>query len=228
MKKAKQKKNLSLQIGLLLLAVVVLFNGYTLAKYLLEKRHQTPIAAKNFYFASDLLDGGTHTLQAGANSLSFTLMNYPDSLRVSEVDIQYTASISGPTTNSITGSLTITEKTETVTFTDLAPGTYTVTVSATSPYTKTLTGTFVIPAPVVEVFHTVSDGSGSPVCYLTISVGDYEGSISVTLPDGVTLDPNQTLNTSVTPNTEYRYTFFKANPNTVYTTESFTVRRSGE
>ena len=228
MKKANLKKSLPLLIGLLLLAVVVLYDGYTYAKYITEKDHQTPVAAKNFYFESDLLDGDTHILQSGANSLSFTLMNYPDSLRVSEVDIHYTATITGSTTNSITGILTIAEKADTVIFMDLTPGTYTVTVNATSPYTKTLTGTFVIPAPVEEVSHTVSDGSGSPVCYLTISVGDYVGRITVTLPDGVTLDPNQTLEEIVGPNTEYRYTFFKDDPKTVYTAESFTVRRSGE
>ena len=224
MKQAKKRKlPLSLQIGLLLLAVVVLFNGYTLAKYFMEKDHQEPFVAKNFYLESDLLDGNTHTLQAGADSLSFTLMNYPDSLRVSEVDIQYTATLSGPKTGSLTGTLTVSEKNETVSFTELIPGTYTVTVSATSPYTKTLTGTFVIPTPETDVSHSVADGSGNPVCYLTISVGDYSGAITVNLPAGVTLDPNQTLVTNVTPNTEYRYTFFKTNPNHVYGNADFTV-----
>ena len=225
MKQVKQKKKLplSLQIGLLLLAVVILFNGYTLAKYFMEKDHQEPFVAKNFYLESDFLDGNTHTLQAGANSLSFTLMKYPDSLRVSEVDIQYTATLSGPETGSLTGILTVSEKNEIVSFDGLTPGTYTVTVRATSPYTKTLTGTFVIPPQEVDVSHSVMDGSGNPVCYLTISVGDYSGEITVDIPDGVTLDPNQTLVTNVTPNTEYRYTFFKTDPNTVYGYADFTV-----
>ncbi|MEE1036320.1 MAG: hypothetical protein U0L15_04325, partial [Oscillospiraceae bacterium] len=69
----------------------------------------------------------------------------------------------------------------------------------------------------------VSDGAGNPVCYLTISVGDYSGDISVTPPGGVALDPNQQLVLNVTPNTEYRYTYFKLDPNKVYTNTSFAV-----
>lgn len=223
MKKANHRKNLPLQLGLLLLVVVVLFTGYTLAKYFTEMDHENAYVAKNFYFESDLLDGSTHTLQPGADSVSFVLMNYPDSLRVSEVAIPYTVSITGPVNDSTTGTLPMVKQTDTITFDNLTPGTYTVTANATSPYTKTLTATFVIPASESAVSCSVSDGDGSPVCYLTISVGDYAGPISVNLPAGVILDPTETLVTNVTPNTEYRYTFFKSEPGTVYTDTSFTV-----
>lgn len=209
--------------AVLLVAVAVLQSFNTSAKYTMTKETDAEAVAQAFYFESDLLDGGNHTLQANATSLSFSLMNYPDSLRTSEVDIAYSVTLDGPVKSSQQGDLLMTEKTELVTFTDLTPGTYMVTATATSPYAKTLTGTFEIPPKRAEVSHSVSDGAGNPVCYLTISVGDYSGDIIVTLPAGVALDPNQQLVLNVTPNTEYRYTYFKPDPNTVYSNENFSV-----
>ena len=206
---------------LVVVAVVQSFN--TSAKYTMTKEENAEAVAKAFYFESDLLDGGTHTLQDNATSLSFSLMNYPDSLRTSEVDINYSVTLDGPVKGSQQGILLMTEKTKLVTFDGLKPGEYTVTATATSPYAKTLTGTFEIPEKNTAVSHSVSDGAGNPVCYLTISVGDYSGDISVTPPGGVELDPNQQLVLNVTPNTEYRYTYFKLDPNKVYTNTCFAV-----
>ena len=89
------------------------------------------------------------------------------------------------------GTLEIGEPEEAVTFdlSSLPAGTYTATCNATAPYAKTLSATFTISSAVPSLTHDVADGSGNPVCYLTVTVGDYNGDVSIQWPAGVTPDP---------------------------------------
>lgn len=235
---AKRKKKTRLSgfsvMMLVLLVCAVGLCTFVWAKYASDQKMDTQVSAKAFYFESDLLNGGTHTLPAGTKKLSFLLMNYPDALRTSEVDIQYTAKLLQGSTavKEESGTLEIAEGEETVTFdiSGLSAGTYTLRCSATAPYAKTLSATFkILPAdPSVE--HTVADGAGNPVCYLTVTVGDYNGPISITWPAGVTPDPQDPAAATMTlkSNSEYQFTFFKSNITKVYKDSDFSVEKSAD
>lgn len=237
--KTKQA-SMAQRIGLLLLAVMVLFNGYTLAKYLLEKDGKVAVVAKNFYFESDLLAVSTdatphYTLQAGVDTISFNLMNYPDELRVSEVNIAYKVTLTGGTENRTQkGTIeTVTDQgykriSTMITFDDLDPGTYTVTAEATSPYTQTLQGQFTIVGTNNDLSYTVSDASGSPNLKVTVTTTDYSGNIIISWPADVlpdNTDPllsgasGQNCTIAVQANSEYTFQFFKTTPSGDYTND---------
>ena len=76
-------------VGIILCALV----GDALAKYFQTSTNADAVKAAEFYFTSPILNGLTHELTPGADSVSFTLGNYEDELRVSEVDITYEVSV---------------------------------------------------------------------------------------------------------------------------------------
>lgn len=217
---------------LLLLALAIGLSAFVLAKYTDNRQMDAQVSAKAFYFESDLLNGGSYTLPAGTKQLSFMIMNYPDSLRRSEVDIEYTASLrkDGTAVATKSGTLEIGELEEAVTFdlSSLPAGTYTATCNATAPYAKTLSATFTIASAVPSLTHDVADGSGNPVCYLTVTVGDYNGDVSIQWPAGVTPDPQDPAaeNMHFASNSEYRFTFFKHDITKVYKNDDFTVTKN--
>ena len=83
------------QCGLLLIAVLLAFNGYTVAKYVFQQEDEPVYAAENFYFESDALKEQSatgypsYTLKRGVDAITVDLRNYPDALRRSEVDLKY-------------------------------------------------------------------------------------------------------------------------------------------
>ena len=230
-----------MRIGLLFLAVAVVFNGYTLAKYFMEKNKKVPIAAKNFYFESDLLavSGGAlpqYTLQAGVNNISFCLKNYPDELRSSEVDIAYTVVLKKEDAEkeTKTGTIVAGRNDVPISFADLEAGTYTVTATATKPYTQTLQARFTIVNTDYDLSCIVSDAAGSPNLKVTVTTTDYSGPIEVSWPDGVLPDNTDELlenaqgnnyTIQVNEQSEYTFQFFKTNPNADYTNQ-ISVRKA--
>lgn len=223
---------MALKIGLLLLAVVVLFNGYTLAKYFMERDQKVPVVAKSFYFESDLLAISTgaipqYTLQAGVDEISFSLMNYPDELRDSEVNISYSVSLTkgGSEIKSTSGTINAGRNSVPIRFEGLAAGTYHVTATATNPYTQTLQGRFTIVDTNYGLAYTVSDAPGSPNLKVTITTTDYSGNAVISWPAGVlpdNTDPlmqsadGQSFTVAVNAQSEYTFQFFKTNPNADY------------
>lgn len=226
---------LALRIGLVLVILGVLFTGFNLAKYVTEDSQTNAFVAKNFYFESDLLDGSAYTLPAGTAQLDVSLMNYADALRKSEVAISYQVTLYKDDVKVAgypkSGTLAVNDADGVAkeTFTLSGEGTYRVEVQATGPYTKTLPATtFVVPPQETELDWRVEDGEGSAVCYLVISVGDYDGGILVTTPGAanVQLNPNETVPATVSAYTEYRLTYFKENVGQVYTKENFSVTKN--
>jgi len=229
--KAK-RTSMAFRIGLLLLAVAVLFNGYTLAKYLMEKDQKVPVVAKNFYFESDLLAVSTgavpqYTLQAGVDTISFSLMNYPDELRESEVAIDYTAVLTkdGSTVKSTSGKIEKGRKSIPISFADLDEGTYIVTATATNPYTQTLQGRFTIVDNDTDISYSVSDATGSPNLKVTVTTTDYAGNIVISWPEDVLPDntdallsgvSGQSCTIKVNTQSEYTFQFFKSDPRADY------------
>ena len=242
--KTKQAKRLSpaAGIGLVLMAILLAFNGYTLAKYIKETTKEPLYAAENFYFESDLLkeassdaDIPSYTLQDGSTIISFTLKNYPDELRTSELDITYTAVLykDGETdpADTKTGTINGLAKNDAVVEFDIPASdsstTYLVEVTA-APYETTLKGKFVIPPKSPELSFSVSDAPGSAVLRLTVTTGNYAGNATIYWPQEVLPDNTDPLMTDATGSShtvrfekdysEYTFIFFKTNPSNNYPT----------
>ena len=220
------------RIALLFLAGVVMFSGYSLAKYFVSKDQKISAEAKSFYFESDLLAVSTnaiphYTLQAGVDDLTFSLMNYPDELRGSEVDISYTISLTkdGTEVQAQTGTINAGRNSVPIQFQNLSAGTYTVIANATNPYTQTLKGRFTVVNTNYELSCNVSDAVGSPNLKVTVTTTDYAGNIVISWPEGVlpdNTDPlmqnasGQSCTVEVNAQSEYTFQFFKTNPNVDY------------
>ena len=242
----KTKKRLSpiMGIGLLLIVSLLAFNGYTLAKYIFGHEQEAVFVAKDFYFESDLLKPTDvnlpqYTLQTGVKDIIVTLKNYPDELRTSEVDIAYSVTLkkdgdSEPVTK--TGTLEIAEKNEIISFDNLAPGTYTVTATATKPYTKTLRAEFVVTGMDNNIRWKVNDNAQSPFLQLIVQTADSAGAIRISWPNGVVPDNTDALLAgaisndgdedyfvSMQANAEYAFVFFKEDPDRNYSTDDFAL-----
>lgn len=199
----KAKKNrtgtamAALAMSFVLLLILI---SAALGKYQHQIDNDGYVRAKDFYFTSNLLDGGTHTLapidSTGKTSVTFTLGNHADELRCSEVDINYEVKVepdsSGVTIGQDTNQ-TLTKniiQDDTVTLTFANPGTYTVTAIGTGGYTKTLTATIVIPDQSAHLYQYRENGDG----YVLLTVwneGNQDGDVTITysgIPDNTNPD----------------------------------------
>ena len=195
----KFKKILITFLILIIMLAVVVF-----AKYVTDKRPAILVTAGSFYFESDLLTDDTtmktYTYQEGVDEISVTLQNNIDELRFSEVDIYYTVSLTdieghsvqdknGTTVANITGTLTKDRiDTRTVSFSNLATGSYIVTANATAPYEKEIKANIIITEENSSIEYSVRDTVNSPVIQLTITTNDYSGNVRITWPQGTTPD----------------------------------------
>lgn len=234
-KKAKRGLSVFSACMLVFLACAVCLSAFVLAKYQADQKKDTVVAAKAFYFESDLLseDNPTYTLAAGTKSITVCLRNHADALRHSEVNIAYKVTATGQTAK--TGTLTGGKKSDAdVTFDNLAAGTYTVTAEATSPYSEKLSATFVIPATQGQVEHSVLDAKNSPVLRLTVWSNDYSGSVQISWPEGTYPDNTDPLLANASNSTrkitvsfkndaEHTFVFFKNDPKSQFTDEQFSA-----
>lgn len=227
--KKRERRSLAVLCSVLalLLACVVTFSALVWAKYVSREEKDTVVAAKSFYFESDLLteSGATYTLAPGTTNITIHLKNFADDLRYSDVVIDY--KVTATNQSNKTGKLGSAKKeNHEISFSNLTPGNYEVVATATSPYTKTLKATFVIPAVEGGVFCSVNDAANSPVLRLTVWTEDYSGAVKLTWPAGVAPDNTDPLLANATGNSitinfendsEYTFLFFKANPALTYT-----------
>lgn len=121
------------------------------AKYIRQTELTGVVNARNFYFVSDLLDGGVHQVMVKEDTMaSVTLMNYINEERYSEVDIDYVVEVRD-TDKDEKSSLTVSPAAGTITkgqrnaveivVSGLKAGhTYKITASTDNTYAKTLTG----------------------------------------------------------------------------------------
>ena len=227
------------------LAIIITFINVVMAKYVESQEKETLYVAESFYFESDLLtndaDTKTYTYQKGKDNIQVVLKNNIDDLRYSDVDIEYTVRITdlnGTEVKSpITGTLNKGSiNTQTVNFTDLATGSYTVIATATAPYEKTIKANFVIEAQNSNVSYDVTDIENSSVAQLTVTTNDYNGNVKITWPKGVAPDSTNSnfedINTgynssnktiSVNSKSETIIQFFKQDSSKKYTKEDFKV-----
>lgn len=241
----KKAKKIIKNKHIYMFSVIVLLGFFMLtlskARYVANEENTNGYIAKNFYFNSDLLSTSEDTIYTygnGENAIELTLYNNEDELRFSEVDIAYTVILTdGNGTEIETKSGTLAGgkiNTETINFDDLSTGTYNVTATATSPYTKTLYGTFYITEKNDTLSYEVSDSENSSILYLTISTNDYSGEVIVTYPNGVIINntdliiesysDNSTITINVNANSEYSLIFFKEDITNVFSKEDFAIK----
>jgi len=188
----------ALVLGLVLLVVLI---SAAFARYQHQFTPEGSIKAQDFYFTSDFLDGGAHTLAPGSTEVSFTLGNYADELRYAEVDITYTVTVKledGAAAGDVTltngsGTLVKDKKSDAaVTISGLKPGkTYTVTAVGKGGYEKTLTATVEV-LPEEAVVYKALDTTNSEYVLLTVWAQGYQGSVTITPPAGKNLIPDNT------------------------------------
>ena len=209
--KQKMRRTAWLRTGMILSVLLLLSGiGGVVAKYATEiTSEDNTVRAGAFYFTSDLLDGGKHTLAVGTNgmaSVTFHLRNHADALRYAEVDIAYTVTVteqnsdgtsaaaSGGTVNleNGTGTMQAGENHDAeITVTGLSAGkTYKIEAQATSPYTATLSATVTVTNLDNEIhYDTKTTGA---ILEVTVWTLDYDGSISVTYGAGLIPDNTDT------------------------------------
>lgn len=200
-RKAK-KKYVGIAAIVMCLLLFTLLIGAAIGRYQRQLRSEGYVRAKEFYFTSDFLDGGTHTLNPGNDSVIFTLGNHADDLRFSEVDIAYTVTVEPGTGVQVkydTQTLTKDAKSDgTVTISGLQPDTiYTVTATGTggegsaSGYEKTLIATIRVLNPDPAVYKHL-DTTNSSYVLLTVWAQGYTGDVTITPPAGANLIPDNT------------------------------------
>ncbi len=194
------RKKVIISTVAVVLSLCLFLIGMLVAKYLNEKNSDGLVRAKNFYFTSNLLDGKQHTLAPGSTSVTFMLGNHEDDLRYSEVDIEYTVTITfgdGTTTSATIakdkgtlakGSI----RDEKITISGLQPGkTYTVTAVGKGGYKKTLTAMIAVPEKAVQLYYYTDDSAGAYTLLTVWNEGDEKGEVTITytgIPDNTNPD----------------------------------------
>jgi len=185
----------ALAVSLVLLVVLI---STAVGRYQHQLSSDGSVRAKEFYFTSDFLDGGVHTLAPGSNEVRFTLGNHADELRFSEVDIDYDVTVAPADGVSVECDRADKKlpasgvQDNTVTIKGLKPGTYyTVMATGRGGYEKTLTATIEVLPGGEKLYYYLESGE-----YKLLTVwneGDTDGSVTITytgIPDNT--NPNMT------------------------------------
>lgn len=196
-RKAK-KKSAGATLAVLAVCFVLpaILLGAVIGRYQHQLQSDGSVRAREFYFTSDFLDGGTHTLTPapapGTTQVSFTLGNHADELRFSEVDIAYEVTVTpvdGVSVEGGSGTLTQNEKSDaTVIIKNLKPGvTYTIEATGTGGYQKALTATIEVLNTEPAVYKYL-DTTNHEYVLLTVWAQGYQGDVTITPPAGLIPD----------------------------------------
>lgn len=218
-----------------------------LAKYYRNKQNKIGIVSTEFNFTSDLLEvpaaNGSfpeYINAKGSNIITFKVNNYEDDLRITTSDIEYKIIIKNSNNvvvfeQEYTLSASSSKQSKEFKIDTLIIDTYTVEVTSTSPYKKTLKASFVMQDTDNDITYTVSDGIGSTIIMLTISVEDYSGYINIKWPNNVFPDNSDPLLENAIDCTsykvyfnsysEYTFIFFKSDSGQVYTNSDFEISK---
>lgn len=233
-----------------ILSIILIVNCImipVMAKYYKNKKNNIAIEASEFYFTSDLLDveatNGSfpeYTNAKGSNVITFNLNNYEDDLRITTVDIEYKIVIKNSSDIVVFEQGYIlpassTKQNKKFEINSLPIDTYIVEVTSNSPYQKTLKAKFIMQDSNDDFTYTVSDGVGSTIVMLTISVEDYSGYIDIKWPNNVFPDNSNPLlegaidcasyKVYFNSYSEYTFIFFKIDSGKVYTNSDFEITK---
>ena len=159
------------------------------AKYVKNNSGTGYVRAKAFYFKSDLLseEKPIYTLSSDTTQVEFTLMNYADTLRMSEDTIEYTVTVTGggvidtdASPAEKTGSLAGQSVNDVViTLTNLQPeGTYEVTARGSAGYEAEIAAVFKVDPNKENVYKYVSYTSSEVL--LTVWTENVSGPVLLT------------------------------------------------
>lgn len=204
----------ALAVGLVLLVLLV---GTAIGRYQHQFGSESYVRAKEFYFTSDFLDGKTHTLAPGSTEVEFTVGNHADELRFSEVDIDYTVTVSpkdGVTITPETGTLSEgSVNNGTLTISGLSSGkTYNVTVTGigyadgkpnTPGYEKTLKATIEVLSEKSAVYKYL-DATNPDYVLLTVWAQGYTGTVTIQPPEGMIPDNTDPVMGSVQTGAQFQ------------------------
>lgn len=198
--RAKKKRVGAAALAVCLLLLVLLI-GAVMGRYQRQLRSDASVRALEFYFTSNFLDGGVHTLAPDSTELTFTLGNHADELRFSEVDISYEVTVKTNGSEAVGVAVAYgnankklakdTKQDDAVTIQNLTPNTYTITAVGTGGYSKTLTATIVIPPKKGQLYYYTEEIPGEYKLLTVWNEGDAEGSVTITytgIPDNT--NPN--------------------------------------
>lgn len=235
--RGRRKQKIGLFVLLIAAVCGISLAGVTAARYVLSLDSGSAVVQPDsFYFSSDLLaeDGPQYTIDPQLESFEIKLFNGADDKRVNAADISYTVTVTNGSADPAGGTIKGgTQDSATLTITpDTSKAEVTVTVTSSSPYSKTLTGTFVRKT---DALYTVEDGEGDRAAVLNITVTDAAQTVTVTLPAGVIPDATDDRVTKKTENSyqftpagagAYSLVLLKTDPGTQLTEKQVTVNFS--
>lgn len=176
--------------------LLISFAGITAARYVTQHQKAGIASAQDFYFTSDLLkenppEDTFYYIDPQSGDFQLNVYNYADSQRITSTDISYTYSIVNGTDGSsgTNGSGLLSGGAENTGLITVSPGQdssdVTVSVTATSPYQKTLSATFKM---ALGNQYLVDDKTGGTAAVLTVTCTDSAKNIPLLLPDNVIPD----------------------------------------
>ena len=232
------KKSARMRMPLMMVCILAFGAFAVYAKYVQTSRYNDAVAAKEFYFSSDLLDGELHEVPAvetdGTAEVTFHLMNHEDQLRYSTLPVSYEVTwenADGETQsaseaeNRIRGEMSAGKGNNydtndaKITISGLEAGnTYRITARSFAPYTKTLTGTVRVQAQDKQV-HAVLEDLGNYV-EITVWTVDYSGNVALQCADSLIPDntdswmqdakTGEKQTYEMGANTSHQFRFFKS------------------
>ena len=239
--KTGKKKAMILIVSALALVLLASILGGVYAKYVKEiESGKGVVSSKSMYFESDYLTEKGASYNIASNSVTIRLMNYPDSLRVSELNVYCEVTV--------TPAATLSKNSETlrgneqdyvdITISDMQPGqTYTVTATGKKGYERVLTATFTVnEIDDDNVYMRVTQTEHYVL--LTVMTQDVKGDASIVFPSSLIPDKtdplmsgeitDSTFNDTVSFNektySSRTYRFFKeSGDTTAYTVVHFNV-----
>ena len=171
---------------------VLIFGGYTAARYVLQKTEKTVAEASEFYFTSDLLretpkELPNYYVDPQNKDFQIALYNSVDSLRVTSADIEYEVVVQNGKAEKVKGTIRGGKaNTENI---RIIPGEgeerVTVTVKTTQPYSKSLSATFTL---ALGNQYSIEDEAGNIAAVLTMNCTDDSKAVKLSLPDGIIPD----------------------------------------
>jgi len=209
----KSKLNNKIKVPLLilgaLLVLIALISGGVYARYLSQRGNVDGTASsQNFYFESDYLkaEGATYAVNPSVSGtvIPFTLMNYADEYRVSELDVDYSVTVkdsAGNAVNTVTnaqGTLTAgSPQSVNVEISGLQGGqTYTVEATGSNGFSTTLSATFTVQAPETGVFMSMEQTDYYVL--LTVWTQNVTGEATIQPPESLIPDNTDPILADVT------------------------------
>lgn len=181
-----KKRKVIAAVSVLLAVTLLLCVIPTLAKYLSKKGSQSELTSQNFYFSSNFLKSDEEpTYEIYGNTVTFSVRNYIDSLRVNDTKIDFTVSAEGGTVDKTRGSLVgSVSPSENVILTcdfglDELQKVIPVSVTGTGKFTQTLKAKFVFIKP-DSLTYKIEDQETQDYAELYIYTGNTAQTVEIT------------------------------------------------